>query len=368
MGMRQVGKSTLLRRFAGSYHTFDDETFLRHFDAERSSILEEGGAPVVLDEIQKHPPAFDALKLSIDRKKRMGRFLVSGSVRFASRRQIRESLTGRIVTIEILPLGLSECHERRQNSLLGEIRTSDLGRLLETLRRRRGATPAERAHYLKTGGLPGLCFRRDSKVRQELFEQHLDTLLRRDIHLVRQMRLSFAQLRGIVSAVAARQGLPVNLSELARVAGCSVPTVKTALEALEGLFLVRPFGKSWFLEDVGLATHLAPPAESGSRIGMAREAYYELRLQHAIHLRHEAVMKPYTTRGGIDVPFLFEFKDGSRLAVLIDAGERPSEKSLKSVTWLGKRFSRLKALILTNGDNGRELTKGCASLPFGWIF
>ena len=54
----------------------------------------------------------------IDRKKIPGRYLVSGSVRFASRTGIRESLTGRITSIEILPLTIAECHSKPLNPLI----------------------------------------------------------------------------------------------------------------------------------------------------------------------------------------------------------------------------------------------------------
>lgn len=368
VGMRQVGKSTLLKKFAKSYQSFDDDAFLRRFDDEKTMLLEQGPGPIALDEIQKHPPVFDALKLTIDRQKRMGRFLVSGSVRFASRKQIRESLTGRIVALEIFPLSLAECHGQSINPLLKNILTLSLSRLVSSLKQRRSVTTMERNHYLETGGLPGICFRRDASVRAELFEQHLDTLLRRDIHFVRQVRLSFVQLKAILMAIAGRQGLAINLSEIARMAGCSMPTIKNALEAMEGLFLVRPYGKTWFIEDAGLAHHLSQMPGHTERLSMICAAYYELRLQHSFHLRHEAIMNPYTTRGGIDVPFLFEFKNGNRLAILVDAGERASEKSLKSTTWMKKRFSKFKAIILTDGDQAHQLNNDCACLPLNWIF
>lgn len=368
LGMRQVGKTTLLRKLAATYHTFDEEAFFRRFEREKGALLELAPAPVALDEIQKHPPAFDALKLSIDRKKRMGRFLVSGSVRFASRRQIRESLTGRIVSLEMFPLSLSECHERPASPFLREVLKGNMERVAEGLWRRRWVTPALREHYLLTGGLPGICFRRAAEVRSELFEQHLDTLLRRDIYLVRQVRLAFPQMREILTALAVREGDPVNLSQVARVAGTSMPTVKSTLAALEGLFLIRPYGRARYLADIGLARHLAAGAPPGVRAQMLRLAYHELTQQLYLQWRHQARMGPYTTRGGIDVPFLLQFNDGRRLAVLIDIGERPSDKSLKSVTWLKKRFANLRAVILMNAGQALPIAADTLAVPIDCLF
>lgn len=368
LGMRQVGKTTLLKKFASTYRTFDEDAFLRGFDGEKTALLEHSPGPVGLDEIQKHPPVFDALKLSIDNKKRMGRFLVSGSVRFASRKQVRESLTGRIVTLEVFPMGLAECHGKKTSLILRRAHSNAFAPLLKNAKQAAWATPAQREHYATSGGLPGICFRRDAAVRGELHEQHLDTLLRRDIHLVRQMRLSYQQLRDLMTALAGIEGLPANLSHLSRQTGCSMPTIKSTLQALEGLFLVRPYGKTWFIEDAGLAHHLRGGGMTNTRMTMIREVYRELRLQHSLYVRHDAVMRPYLTRGGIDVPFLFDFKDGVKLAILIDAGEWPSEKSLKSLTWMRKRFEKLRALILTSGTEGLAISRDCITMPIGWIY
>lgn len=365
VGMRQVGKSTLLKRFVATYYSFDDTPFLRRFERETTSVL-ESAPPVALDEIQKHPPAFDALKFNIDEKKRMGRFMVSGSVRFASRRQIRESLTGRIVVLEIFPLGLAECHEKKAGFFLSEALEGRIETVLSKLEKKSWATPTQISHYLTTGGLPGICFRRDEKVRAELFEQHLDALLSRDIHLVRQTRLSFAQLQALLTAVASQAGLPINISHLARLCGCSVPTVKSSLQAMEGLFLIRSYGKTWVIEDAGLSHHLAPLSHRLTNLWKA--TYHELRLQYYRSLRNQAAMRPHTTRGGIDVPFFFEFKKGQRLAVMLDAGDWPSEKSLKSVTWLQKRYSNLRAFILTGGTEVRQVSDSCAAIPQSWIY
>jgi predicted AAA+ superfamily ATPase len=61
-----------------------------------------------LDECQLAERLFPALKERVRKDKRPGQFYLSGSVRFTSKRLIRESLTGRIMTADLFPLTLSE--------------------------------------------------------------------------------------------------------------------------------------------------------------------------------------------------------------------------------------------------------------------
>jgi AAA domain len=60
-----------------------------------------------IDEAQLFPALFPALKAHVRINKRKGQFLLSGSVRFTSKADIRESLTGRIVSLELLPFTIS---------------------------------------------------------------------------------------------------------------------------------------------------------------------------------------------------------------------------------------------------------------------
>src|SRR3989338_1415751 len=279
MGMRQVGKSTLLQEFSRTYYTFDDDRFLVRFEREGHGLIETATSPLGLDEIQKYPPVFDALKLSIDRLKKPGRFLVSGSVRFGSRRQIHESLSWRIVLVDLLHFSHSECHQLPASSCLDMLETLQGDRLVQALSGRAWTSEKQTLQYLQTGGLPAGCFRREEAVRQDFWAAHLETLFARDIRLVKKTSLSVNRLVSMLAEVAAQQGLSVNVSQLARLANISVPTAGTILAAMEALFLIRPYGPTWFLEDAGLSHHLRPVPARPSRQDRIRLAYLELRSQ-----------------------------------------------------------------------------------------
>lgn len=368
MGMRQVGKTTLLKKFSKTYFTFDEPGFDLRFEKEGLSLIEKAPTPVALDEVQKHPPAFDAIKFSVDRVKKMGRFLLSGSVRFSSRRQIRESLTGRVVLFEILPLTLAECHSTVPSPFLSLIQKASNQQIITKLQSRHFAKKTDVLHYLRTGGLPGICFRRDEQIRRDLFSTHLDTLLGRDIHLIRQTELSLATLRSFVLELGRHQGEKFPVAQLARAVGIARLSATRLLAALEGLFLIRKYGATYYIEDAGLSHYLQPQTDTMSRNDCLRALYYELRVQFALYLRHDATMVPYQTRGGMDVPFFVEFKSGERVLITLSEDEVPTDKNLKTFTWLKKKFPKLRCIVLCHSDHAFELPNNILCLPWLWVF
>ena len=108
LGQRQVGKTTVLEAASAEYTTFDRAIVLQQASADAETFLAGHAAPVGIDEAQLCPPLFPALKEHVRIHKRKGQVLLSGSVRFTSKADIRESLTGRIVSLELLPFTVAE--------------------------------------------------------------------------------------------------------------------------------------------------------------------------------------------------------------------------------------------------------------------
>src|SRR5438046_8713681 len=84
-GPRQVGKTSLLRHQYPklAYVTFDDPALARQAESHPDSFFGARGEPLVLDEVQYAPSIFRYLKKLIDRDRRPGRFLLTGSQTFA---------------------------------------------------------------------------------------------------------------------------------------------------------------------------------------------------------------------------------------------------------------------------------------------
>ncbi|MDQ2694267.1 MAG: AAA family ATPase, partial [Pseudomonadota bacterium] len=105
-GARQTGKSTLAQALAPGgrrYFSLDDLDVVEA--ARRDPDLLVGGVqPVTLDEVQREPDLLHAVKRAIDRQRRPGRFLLTGSANLLLMRQVAESLAGRASYLTLWPM------------------------------------------------------------------------------------------------------------------------------------------------------------------------------------------------------------------------------------------------------------------------
>src|SRR3972149_6310100 len=106
-GARQTGKSTLVQHLpsAGTrrYLTPGDLD-LRGRPRPAPDVLLDEGDRLTLDEVQRAPDLLLAIKRAVDRERRKGAFLLTGSANLLLKRQVSESLAGRAADLTLLPM------------------------------------------------------------------------------------------------------------------------------------------------------------------------------------------------------------------------------------------------------------------------
>ena len=109
-GMRQVGKSTLLKHLGGTrrYLTLNDSRLLRMAKQAPEQFLLMNPPPVSVDEIQWAPELFPALKAYFDETDEKGLVWLSGSQRLALWANVSDKLPGRVASFDLLPLSIYE--------------------------------------------------------------------------------------------------------------------------------------------------------------------------------------------------------------------------------------------------------------------
>lgn len=264
-GARQSGKTTLVRGLepARPFYTLDDGRY--HHTAQLDPDGFVAGLPefVTIDEVQRVPDLLRAIKLSVDRNRRYGRFLLTGSANLLTVPNVSESLAGRMETVVLHPLTEAE-KERRPGWFLATLLAGDLG----ARNRAASADSVPLVERLLQGGYPEPLTRSPGRTRQ-WHRHYLDQLLERDIREVSRVRRA-ADLARLLQLLAARTASLLNVNGLANALAISRVTVSHYLEVLDRMFLVRRL-PSWgrtaskrfvraskiHLTDSGLAATLA---------------------------------------------------------------------------------------------------------------
>lgn len=174
VGPRQSGKSTLLRdQLALDNHvTMDDEDVRADATASAKVFLSKQPRPVLIDEVQKVPKLFDAIKSEIDKKRIPGQIYLTGSSQFSARIDIRESLTGRIGLVQLFPLTMGEAHHLPIRPWKGPIQATDTKPVFDI---------AAVSNHMTRGGMPVPMFFRDETMIREYWKGWLETTIYRDL-------------------------------------------------------------------------------------------------------------------------------------------------------------------------------------------
>ncbi len=367
-GHRQVGKTTLASKLASHYVTLDQPA---PFDqamrdpvgfVENGSLVSEADGPFVIDECQLAPPLFPVLKEHVRKHPKPGQFLLTGSVRFSSRKAIRESLTGRMIAWELLPMDLSEIHGQPLPETL--IRLAKAKNVDVDLKAPKYFSHKVYEEYLQKGGLPGIFSVRDVKIREQKLETQLNTMLERDLKLILQTTLPYTTLRLLLSLLAKSQGLPLDISKLSRQSRISIPTLKKLLIAFEAMFLIRILKTQGtevkpvlFLEDQGEASFLME-GSTHPLDDIVRFCFANLRVQCLYRSDFKAEFFQYRNRGGAHVPLaiqIYREKKQSYLGLIPILETTPTSHDLGSAYSFLKRFPDSKIIFVTLEDADRIL-------------
>jgi hypothetical protein len=242
-GARQAGKTSLVRRQfpQADYVTFDIPRDAETARMDFPGFLSRHREPLIIDEVQYVPEILRRLKVVVDRDRRPGRFLLTGSQGFSVMQGVAESLAGRCAVLSLPTLSLAEVAVE--------------------------ATAEETDTFCWRGGFPELWQRPDLD-RELWLGSYLATYLERDVRNIVNIG-SLRDFDRFLRAAAVRVGQLLSLSELARDVGIAPNTAKSwisILDASRQIFLLEPYYRSpgkrliktpkLYFADPGLLTYL----------------------------------------------------------------------------------------------------------------
>lgn len=234
-GPRQCGKTTLAR-MAGdprgyAYFSFDDDVALAAAAADPAGFVAGLPERAILDEVQRAPGLFTALKTAVDRRRTPGRFLLTGSANVLLVPKLADSLAGRMEILRLHPLAQCELTGRAPRFLdrlfAGSFKTRTCNRL--------GAELAER---IAAGGYPAALARATARRRTAWYRDYIETMIQRDVRDLARISALDALPR-LLALAAGQTARLLNVTDLASPFQLSRPTIRDYVTLLERVFLLE---------------------------------------------------------------------------------------------------------------------------------
>jgi hypothetical protein len=374
MGARQVGKSTLCEAIAAEEHpattvSLDDQGARESARSDPVGFLAGFDGPVFIDEVQRAPELILAIKQVVDRDRRPGRFLLTGSANILSSRKVHEALTGRIELARLWPFAQAELHDGGGN-LVDALFAASPPRIV-------GAQIGRRAFAarLAAGGYPE-ARGRVGRRRDRWFQSYLTTTLERDLRAIADLHKEHEMLR-LLSVLATRSSNLLRYANVADALDLDEKTVKSYVGLLEAIFLVRtvPAWRPGFLArvlhapkvyitDSGLLAHLLGAdeqrlAEDDRVTGIALETFVAMEImKHASWSDVDPRIYHYRDRRGAEVDLVLEDRSGRVVAIEIKARASLAQNDTKSL-------AKLRDAVGDQFVSGAVIHAGEQTLPLG---
>jgi predicted AAA+ superfamily ATPase len=241
-GPRQSGKTTLLRYLLKKTHDYinlENPDTRSRAKEDPLTFINQCQKPVIFDEIQYAPELLAYIKTRIDEKRTPGFWILTGSQNFSLMHGVSESLAGRVAVLSLLPFSFAERIGRAEKS-------TDIEGLFNKLSTiKSGVKNLSIAEVILNGSYPEIVA--NQAVDRELWcGSYISTYLERDIRNLSQVG-DLNQFERFLRICATRTGQILNISELAREIGISVPTAKRWISLLETgyqIYLLYPYYKN----------------------------------------------------------------------------------------------------------------------------
>lgn len=381
-GPRQAGKTTLVRSleedgYEAAYHTFDDATVLAAAQSDADGFVMNLPSKVILDEVQRVPELFRAIKRSVDARREPGRFLLAGSANALVLPKVSESLAGRMEVLSLSPFSQGEIENHREQFVdacfaakfdPGNHRDSSWGTLAERI---------------VQGGYPEVITRSSSARRRAWYGSYVTTILERDVRDIANVH-RLRELPKLLRLAAARAGGLLNFTELARDAAMPQTTLQRYWALFEATFLVRTL-PAWtanlgtrlvktpkvMFGDTGLLCYLLGLdverlKNDALMTGAVLEAFVGIELAKQITWSESRpALFHYRTHTQQEVDFVLEDAAGRLVGIEVKKSASPSTGDFKGLhrfrDAVGKRF--LRGVLLHTGSSSAAFAPDLHAVP-----
>lgn len=379
-GPRAVGKTRTAQEFANTVYNLDDPDTLKR--AQRNpTMLAEGAEPILVDEWQRLPAAWDLVRRSVDEKFRPGRFLLTGSARPSV--LPTHSGAGRIVTLRMWTTSLAE-HWGSATVSLGALLTGERPEIRGTTDRRW----PDYADEIVKGGFPGWQAV-TGRAADLLVDGYLHRIVEHEFHQSGRSVRKPATLRRWMAAYAAASSTTASYEAIRDAATAgehdkpSKTTTMAYREVLEQMWVAEPV-PAWTtgnnrlsrlkrsskhqLADTSLSARLLNVrAGTLTEAGLAGQLFESLVTRDLRVYAQPADARVHHMRTWNDdreVDLIVEHTDGV-VAVEVKAAARVDPRDTRHLRWLADRLgpALLDSAVVYTGAEAYRDEDGIAVVP-----
>lgn len=392
-GAKGVGKTATALRRAATLHALDDPEARMIAEADLDRLL-AGPTPVLVDEWQHVPAAWDRVRRAVDAGSSAGSFLLTGSA--SPRDGGTHSGGGRIVSLRMRPLSLAERLPRIASVSLRALLSGERAPIA-------GSTTVGLDDYVEEilrSGFPGIRRLGGRPLRAQL-DSYLARIVDRDFPELGHPVRNPSALRRWMTAYAAATATTTSFEKIrdASTGGHETKparsTVQPYRDVLERLFVLDPL-PGWqpsrnriaelalpprhHLADPALAARLlgataesllkgiapAPPVpRDGPLLGALFESLVTLSVRVYAQAAEARVGHLRTHRGTHEIDLVVERGDGRVVAIEVKLTATPAESDLRQLAWLAERLGDdlLDTVIITTGREAYRRPDGIAVVP-----
>lgn len=385
-GPKGVGKTATATRRARTVLPLQYAEVRERFAAD-PAVLTTADAPILVDEWQRWPEAWDRVRTAVDDGLPRGQVILAGSS--APRGATVHSGAGRIVTFRMRPLSLAE------RSL--ETPTVSVAAMLDGERPEiTGSSTVGLPDYVReivASGLPGI-HAMDPEDRTDLLDAYVDNIVQREFpeqgYPVRKPQTLRAWLTSYAAATSTTTSYNriLDASSPGQADKPAVTTTITYRDALEGLWLLDPL-PAWTpsrnifdrlaaapkhqLADPALAARLCGATERSLILGRRHAGLLGPLFEHLVALStvvyaqasRSRVHHLRTRNGDHEVDLIIEGSDGRVVALEVKLAASVSDADVKHLRWLRDRLGDdlADAAVITTGSHAYRRPDGIAVVP-----
>ncbi len=386
-GARQVGKSTLLQHTLPNWDSvvFDPAIDVGNARQDPDLFLDNHPPPVVLDEIQYAPELVAAIKRRVDRTRKPGQYVLTGSQQWSVLKSASESLAGRAVFLDLEGFSLAEIAETAtpEHWLKRYLHDPDgfVAKLPAGIERIK--LPRTIYEHLWWGFLPEADALEAGWI-SGFYRAYLRTYIERDVRLLSDVG-DWQQFGRFVRLTAALTAQEVNYSQLGREIGVTPQTAQRWLAMLRATFqwfevpayhgntVKRISGKpKGYIADTGLACSLqmisTPQTLSGHPlVGSLFETLIVADIRKlAATLTTPPSLYHWRSHSGSEVDLLLE-RDGRFHPIEIKLTTKPSKADTRGLTALRETYPKLKiapGLVFCPVERAQRLSETDYAIPW----